>query len=237
MKVFRNARDRFNRHPKRNRGLAVAALTVLLGIAVAAGSIATNAEFVDAHSGTISGQLGHVQLAPSGGTGADHGDIAFPNKLKPGEVQTVTLSYTNVGSLNQDVWVVFNPTALSALNNLGTYGEVHIASNGTEVFASKNLNDNDSPQHCGSFSPTGCWPVPGAIKLASNVAPGDGGTWSFSFGYADKLSNNPPTDVDWNPYPIAGQVTVHDADGSGNGLPYQIVGVQAGGHAPVYTNH
>ena len=59
--------------------------------------------------------------------------------------------------------VFHDKAALPALNNLGTYGEVHVAAARTgtanaEIFASTNLNDRASS--CGPFSPSGCSPVP-----------------------------------------------------------------------------
>lgn len=207
--------------------MGLAAL-VIAAVCVAFGVNLTNATFSDTKSGTISGTLGSVHVTTAGGTGTDSLDFAFSN-LMPGVPQTATATYTNSGSGPEDVYVVFpNATALSALNTLGTYGSVHVLSNGTEVFGSNNLNDRSST--CGAFSSSGCNPLPGKILLASNVAPGASGTLKFTFGYASKLATQPPagTTAQFNQYPVAGQTTVKDADGSGSGLPYQVVAVEAG---------
>ncbi|MHB8564370.1 MAG: hypothetical protein ACYDDA_10605, partial [Acidiferrobacteraceae bacterium] len=83
-----------------------------------------------------------------------------------------------------------NATALSALNNLGSYGEVHISYSGPgevnsgDIFDSANLDDN--PAGCGSFSPSGCWPLLSQYKIATNLASGASGTITFSFSYPSK---------------------------------------------------
>lgn len=188
----------------------------------------TGAYFSDSHSGKISGTLGSIRIKPSGGAGPEGMNFTFAN-LMPGEPQTAHLEYQNTGTGNEDVWIVFNnETALSALNNLGTYGEVHLVGNGTEVFGSANLNDNETT--CGPFSPSGCWPLKKQYRVASNVAPGATGSVSFTFGYAGKLKTQPPEGVTaaFNQYPVPGQFKVNPTDGSGDGLPYQIVATQVG---------
>jgi hypothetical protein len=65
----------------------------------------------------------------------------------------------------------------------------------------------------------------------SHVAPGQSGSVSFTFQYAGKLKTQAPVGspaAPWNTYPIAGQVTTNAADGSGSGLPYQLVATQVG---------
>jgi hypothetical protein len=188
----------------------------------------TGAFFSDSHSGKISGTVGSIRITPSGGSGPDGTNFAFSN-LMPGEPQTARLVYENTGTSNEDVWIVFNnETALSALNNLGTYGEVHLSANGSEVFGSANLNDNETT--CGPFSASGCWPLQKQYKMASNVPHGGSGAILFSFGYAGKLKTQPPegTTAVFNQYPVPGQFHVKVADGSGDGLPYQIVATQVG---------
>lgn len=205
-------------------GLCVAALTACVIIA----SGITGAFFSDSHSGKISGTIGSIRVTPSGGTGPEGLNFSFDNLL-PGETQTAHMEYKNTGTGNEDVWIVFNnETALSALNNLGTYGVVHLVSNGSEVFGSANLNDNETS--CGPFSSSGCWPLKKQYRLASNVAPGGTGSASFTFGYTGKLKTQPPEGVTavFNQYPVPGQFKVNSADGSGDGLPYQIVATQVG---------
>ena len=185
---------------------------------IGAGVNATGAYFSDTKAGNISGTIGSIKVA------TDRTQIGFNNML-PGELQTVGDHYTNVGRNNADVWLVFNNAdALHALNNLGTFGEVHIASDGTEIFASQNLNDNLAPASgtCGPFTPAGCWPVPQQIKLASNVAPGGGGDWTFGFKYASKKQGGNLAEATpaWNYYPLGSTAN--------SGLPYQIVATQPG---------
>jgi hypothetical protein len=168
-------------------------------------------------------------------------DLAFTNLL-PGDPQTVSVAYQNTGLNPEDVWITFpNATALSALNDLGRYGTVHLTSSGYgavgDVFDSANLNDNSTT--CGPFSqsPGQCWPLPAQLQIASNVTPGNGGTFSFSFMYASKLSTQAPG-APWNTYPVPagpysasntnGQFTVNASDGTGAGLPYDIVATQVG---------
>jgi hypothetical protein len=205
-------------------GLCVAALAVV----IAHDTGVTGAFFNDSHNGKITGTVGSIRITPSGGEGPGGTNFAFSNLL-PGEPQTAHLVYENTGTGNEDVWIVFNnETALSALNNLGTYGEVHLAANGSEVFGSANLNDNETT--CGPFSSSGCWPLQKQYKVASNVAHGGSGSIAFTFGYSGKLKAQAPegTTAAFNPYPIPGQFKTNAADGSGNGLPYQIVATQVG---------
>lgn len=210
----------------RTKAVALAASVSLLGgVAwIAAGT--TGAYFSDTHSGTISGTIGSIRTAVSGGTGTDGTNFSFDNML-PGEPQTATVSYQNTGTNPEDVYIVFdNPTALSALNNLGTFGEAHLVANGSHLFDSANLNDRAST--CGAFVPSGCWPLASQYKVASNVAPGQGGYVSLTFDYTGKLTTQAPegTTAVFNSYPVPGQ---QNADGApGSGLPYQIVATQVG---------
>jgi hypothetical protein len=202
-------------------GVTLAALAAL----VIAATGMTGAYFSDTHHGDITGNIGSIKVTPSGGTGADGTDFTFANLL-PGEPQTATIQFQNTGLNAEDVWLVFdNATALSALNNLGRYGEVHV-SNGHELFASTNLNDRITT--CGTLSPAGCWPLPSTIKVADGVAPGAGGYVKFSFNYAGKLSSPAAEGQPFNVYPAPDQFTVNTADGTGSGLPYEIVATQVG---------
>jgi hypothetical protein len=209
------------------KGIALVASVALLGGAAWLAAGTTGAYFSDTHTGTISGTVGSIKVTPYGGSSANGTDLAFDDLL-PGTPQTVTLSYQNTGRNTEDVYIVFtNPTALSALNSLGTYGEVHLAADGNPLFDSANLNDRSST--CGPFAPSGCWPLQRSYLVKSNVIPGGTGTVTFSFEYASKLSGQgsgsavPP----WNTYPVPGQVTTVPGV-SGTGLPYSIVATQPG---------
>lgn len=173
-----------------------------------------------------------VKIDPSGGSGPDSMDIAFHNLL-PGSPQTVSVNYRNTGNVAESVWVRFpNSTALSALNTLGRYGSIHLSSTGGgsigDVFDSTDLNDNT--QTCGVFSKTGCWPLQQRYLIADSLAPGQSGSFSISFEFASAYSAQPTSNATagWNPYPTAGQTTVNKSDGTGTGLPYEIVAVLPG---------
>lgn len=203
--------------PKNNRRFraAVGAGSLALVAAGLIGSVnGSLAYFTDSQSGNVSGSVGSIKGAVS------QSSLAYTNLL-PGEVQTAEAYVRNTGLNNQDVWVVFDNTdALHALNDLGTYGEFHIASDGVAKFDSANLNDN-SGGGCGPISPAGCWPVPDKVKLASNVAPGDKVTFSFGFGYAGKLQTQTAQGGGvWNAFPKANPTS--------SGLPYKIVETQVG---------
>jgi hypothetical protein len=220
---------------------AIVGTAALLGGTAFVASGSTGAYFSDTHTGAISGTIGSIRITPSGGTASTDGslmDLAF-NDMLPGDPQTVTVNYQNTGSNPEDVYVVFpNATALSALNNLGTYGTVHVSSAGTgsvgDIFDSNNLNDNSVTCPVGSTTPPShpypCEPLPNELLIASNLTPGAGGTFSFTFNYASALSTQAPvgTTANWNTYPVSGQVTTNAGDGTGNGLPYEIVATQHG---------
>jgi hypothetical protein len=222
------------------RSAAIVGTVALLGGTAYVASGSTGAYFSDTHTGAISGTIGSIRVTPSGGTASADGslmDLAFSNLL-PGTPETVTVDYQNTGNNPEDVYIVFpNATALSALNNLGSYGTVHLSSTGYgsvgDVFDSANLNDNGTSCPVGSSSvqyPTPCEPLPSQLLIASNVTPGATGTFSFEFNYASKLSTQPApgTTAYWNTYPVSGQTTTNPSDGTGNGLPYEIVATQHG---------
>lgn len=205
------------------------AASILVAIATAIGGVAmTNASFSHTSNGAITGNLGSIQATDSGGTGADGIDYLFKNQL-PNEKQTATVHHKNTGKNAQDVWLTFpNATALSALNNLGTYGYIQVTVGNDVVFTSENLNDRAAT--CGTFSPSGCWPLPDKVQLASNLAVGQLVTAKITFKYAEKLTSQLPagTDAPFNTYPVAGQTTVKASDGTGSGLPIAVVATQRG---------
>jgi hypothetical protein len=219
----------------KSRGLALLATVALLGGTAWVATATTGAYFSDTHTGAISGTIGSIRVTPSGGTGGQSMDLQFSNML-PGVAQTVTVNYTNTGANTQDVWIVFNnATALSALNNLGHYGEASLSANGTALFHSTNLNDR--VETCGPFSPSGCWPLKSQYKVASNLAPGASGTASFTFNYDGVKTVTPPTAFNVFPASTQGYTVTHNkddqyvvntADGHGSGLPYSIVATQHG---------
>ncbi|WP_156109725.1 hypothetical protein [Cryobacterium sp. MLB-32] len=195
----------------------------------------TGAYFTDTAQGQVSGTVGSIKVAGTDGTGTDSLGLTFTNLL-PGTPQTVTSRYTNTGLNNQDVWVVFNnPEALHALNDLGTYGEFHLAANGTALLDSTNLSDGKSnvavtDNTCGPFGPSAglCNPLLPSYKLASDMAPGVSGNVSFTFAYAGKLvKQSEAGGGTWNAFPVA-QKNQPAPTIAGYGLPYQIVATQVG---------
>jgi len=173
-----------------------------------------------------------IAITASGGTGSSSTNLAFTGLL-PGIPQSVTLNYKNTGTSPEDVYVVFpNSTALSALNYLGQYGQVHLTSTGPgavgDAFDSSNLNDNLG--HCVHFSSSGCWPLLKQYEIARNIGPNSTGSFSFGFTFATAYNKQAPvgTTAYWNAYPVSGQTTVVSSDGSGAGLPYEIVATQPG---------
>lgn len=218
------------------RGAAVLGTVALLGGTAYVASGSTGAYFSDTHTGAISGTIGSIRITPSGGTASTDGslmNLAFSNML-PGTPETVTVDYQNTGNNPEDVYIVFpNATALSALNNLGSYGTVHLSSTGYgsvgDVFDSANLNDNTTSCPPGSTTPSHpipCAALPNQLKVDSNLAPGQTDTATFEFAYASKLTGT--GGGAWNTYPVAGQTTTNGSDGSGDGLPFAIVATQVG---------
>lgn len=218
-------------------GAGVTALALAGTLAVVA-SGTTGAYFSDTKSGGITGTVGSIHVSVSGqssdGVNGNGINLTYSN-LMPGAVQTVTFDFQNTGPVAQDVFMTFpNVPALHALNNLGTYGEVHVASSGTPLFDSANLNDGrtraDGTNSCGALTPAGCWPLPTSLKVASSVAPGASGVVTFSFGYASKLGNgsNGGTGGVWNSYPVLDAYGADTTPTPGTGLPVNVVATQVG---------
>jgi hypothetical protein len=201
---------------------------LLMGALVVMATGATGAYFSESKQGEISGTTGSIHVHTSGGSGPNGLLFNFKNLL-PGEPQSATVEFKNTGHNNQDVWVVFdNAEALHALNNMGHYGEVTIANPGGWVFHSANLNDNLPPASgtCGPFSPSGCWPLGEQYKVASNLAPGAGSWFKFTFGYTTHKGGigNSQEEMPFNTYPPE----VEPSEIVGSGLPYEVVATQVG---------
>jgi hypothetical protein len=161
---------------------------------LASAVVGTGAYFQDTEANNhITGTMGSIQIEGHDGSGANSLDAVFTNML-PGETHSKTLRYSNTGANDQDVWLVFKGPGLgtgdakTGINSLGTYGEVHVASNGSEKFASQNLNDNNTTCPVGVGSPA-CMPLPTKIKVAGALQPGQTGDFSFSFKPSEKFKN------------------------------------------------
>jgi hypothetical protein len=210
------------RRINRRTATIIVALLAAVGLAfVASGS--TNAYFEDVKQGGVTGTIGQVKISTEGGNAIDQPVFTWDDML-PGEPNSLTVKYTNKGTVPEDVWLMFpNLTALSALNSLGTYGSVTVSVNGTQVYANSNLNDKPN---------NGTTGLPAQLKLQEHLAVNHSGTFTFSFTYADKLGGVQGAATHstgggvFNTYPVPGQVTVRSGDGSGNGLPFAVAGVQ-----------
>jgi hypothetical protein len=212
---------------KKRLATLVGTLAAAVVVSLAA-SGATGAYFSDTKSGAITGTTGSLKVATSGGTGADGLNFVFDN-LMPGEPQTVTANYQNVGTGPQDVYLTFpDVAALHALNNMGTFGEVTVTdSSAGLLFHSVNLNDNrpDASGTCGTFSETGCWPLPVQLLIRSGLPKNATGSVSFTFSYPAKKTGG--QGLAWNIYPSPG-AQASDALTAGSGLPFKVVAVQVG---------
>lgn len=207
----------------KTRGLALLATVALLGGTAWIASGTTGAYFSDTHTGAISGSIGTIQIAANGDTGKALSNLSFTN-LMPGEAQAVTINYKNTGTSAQDVWITFpNATALSALNDLGSFGEVHLYSNGAAVFQSANLDDHTDT----CSDPVLCKPLPKQVVIARNVAPNATGTITFQFKYSIALDNNSQGTA-FNRYPVPSQFHGSTDTTHGTGLPFAIVAMQRG---------
>jgi len=221
------------------RVLTLVATIALLGGTAFVASGSTGAYFSDSVNGAISGSTGTILITPN--TTA----VSFSDLL-PGVPQTVTVNYQNTGNSTEDVYLDFNDvSSLSALNNLGHYGEVTISSSGdgnqgTEFFSS-NLDDLVGPgTECGTASNAQstvttagesgpgmlCWPLTTNYLLTKSLTPGDSGSFSFTFEYAPALGGSPTVSAPWNTYPVAGQT--YPGTTSGTGLPFTLVATQPG---------
>ena len=165
----------------------ISAATASVGLAAFAVA-GTGAYFTDSDSGTISGNLGSISVDGYGGGGENGLDIVVTNML-PGVANSATVKYANDGLNAQDVWVVFEDEGLAALNKLGRYGQVTVASNGTDVFYSANLNADATSCPPGAGPAPVCNPLPEQLRLATNVAPGAGGSMTFTFAPGAQFQN------------------------------------------------
>lgn len=190
----------------------------LAGVVAAIGSIAllvgpatgmTGAYFTDSQPGVINAATGGVHVQTSNLT------LNFAGLL-PGESQTKTIDYQNLGTGQQDIWLVL-PTGQAAWLNgmpgdpnipgaapLGRYG--HFAVTAPDgAFTSYNLasnrtGDTSAPCAVDQYGRGGSdaqvvdnttilpyCPVPNAILLSFGLNPTAKGTASVTFGYTKLL--------------------------------------------------
>jgi hypothetical protein len=184
---------------------SVGVTAALVGVA----ATGTGAYFSDSKQGVITGTAGTIKIQGHDGSGADALGIDF-TKLLPGEVQSKTVRYQNTGDSTQDVWVVFpqsflgdfnSHTDTGLINDRGRFAEIHIASNGVSRFDSANLNDDSGTCPPGAGDPA-CNPLPHAVKVASNLDPGQVGDWTFGFALTARNTGGQGAQVLSLPYTL-----------------------------------
>lgn len=237
-----------------NKRFVVIPLAVAAAASIAFVAANSGANFSASKSGTITGSVATVSVYAAGGGGADNLDIAFGTPLVPGQDQSVTTTFGNNGTVAEDIYVVFNnPDALHAINQLGTFGNAHMSvDTSPEFFGSANLNDGlqngaspAGPYFCSSPPPPpmgqlAVCPIPTTHLLVADVPVGATHTFTFTFGYADKLGSHAGMSVSsggglFNPYPVDSTGTVVAGLSVNNGLPYQFYAVPAGTTGPSIT--
>lgn len=182
------------------------AASVLAGASMLAMSVSgTGAYFTDSEGGNLTATSGHLNLNTTN-TWLNLSDLV------PGEDKATTVDFNVDASGKSDVWLVFDPNttgyaawtgakgdSLAPGGGLGRYGHVKISNGGAGMFESWNLQNlpaggtddvcavnadghgagrpatsvTDTPPLCG---------VPTAIKLASSLSTGEGGTLKIEFG-------------------------------------------------------
>ncbi len=205
----------------------LAAGAALVGTAVTG----TGAYFTDSENGGLNASSGHLRLNTT------DANLTFTD-LVPGEDKTHKIDFNVDASGVSDVWLVFDKNETGYANwtgakgdplapggGLGRYGHFEVANNAGTLFQSWNLqnvpagssevpcttNENghgqgrpatsvsDTPPLCG---------VPTAIKIASDLTSGDGGTLKMTFGITGR----------WKAQDVPNVASV----------PFKVVATQAG---------
>jgi hypothetical protein len=185
--------------------------TLAIGAALVGSAVTgTGAWFSDSHNGNVAASTGRLHLNTT------DTNLTFDNLVPGEyKTRNIDFNVSGDSSTNADVWLTFDPTDLGyakftgasgdALWNdggLGRYGHFAVSVNGgAPVFRSYNLQNGPAVDSCGidgngnggsdqqATSPTDTPPycgVPTAIKLASNVAPGQAATINLTFGPTGK---------------------------------------------------
>jgi hypothetical protein len=184
----------------------LAAGAALVGSAVTG----TGAWFSDSHNGNISAGTGRLHLNTT------DTNLTFDNLVPGEyKTRNIDFNLDGSSSTNADVWLTFDPNDTGYLKftgakgipawtdgGLGRYGHFAVSVNGgAPVFQSYNLQNGPASGSCGvdangnggstqqATSPTDTPPycgVPTAIRLASNVAPGQAATINLTFGPTGK---------------------------------------------------
>ena len=181
---------------------AAGVTAALVGTAVSG----TGAYFNDTADGTISSTFGSIEIDTTNTT------LSFPNML-PGETQSQTVGFTNVGVNPQDVWVVFDQddigdfdysTDTNLINDKGTYGAAVVKIGGTPVFLSNNMNDDPTVGHCPNqallLDPVACHGLPHMLLLQENLPAGGFRNMAFEYTPAAKYKvTNLPSNMPFMP--------------------------------------
>jgi len=88
------------------------------GLRLASG--ATGAFFSDAHSGTVTGTIGSILVTPTGPgpSGSVDSTLSFSlDGLLPGVPRSATINYQNTGENPEHIWIVFDSSTVTDLNN------------------------------------------------------------------------------------------------------------------------
>ncbi len=195
----------------------LAAGAALVGSAVTG----TGAWFSDSRDGNLSASTGRLHLNTS------NTNLTFDNLVPGEyKTRNIDVSLPGNNSTNSDVWLTFDGSDAAYLQfsgdkgntaypdgGLGRYGHFAVSVNGgAPVFQSYNLANGPAAQSCGvdgngnggssqqASSPADTPPycgVPTAIKLASNLSPGDVRTINLIFGVTGRWTaqNVPVTNV------------------------------------------
>jgi hypothetical protein len=207
---------------------ALGVSTVLVTTAVQG----TGAYFTATQDGSLSGSTGQITIAADSDTTTT---LSFDN-LIPGEYVNKTIGYTVDGDANVDTWLVFqdnyayckftggNDDTHCSGGGMGRYGHFAVQDNdGTTLFSSYNLanadgatpqsecadafghgsaqpasDENDTSNRCG---------VPLAIKLQSNLSPGNQANVTLTFG-------------------VTGRQTAQNQAAPPASVPFQLVATQ-----------
>jgi hypothetical protein len=166
---------------KAKKIIALVGAVVLVGALAAIAVGATGAYFQNIKAGTVTGDSGSITVATSGGSTNGTGGQNFTwAHMLPAVPNTATVTCTNSGANNEDVYLVLDATTLTALNSLGTFGECHINATTGDLFDSVNM---------------GFPALVADYKVGSNVAPG-GTCWvSFEFNWGANYTNQTPVSL------------------------------------------
>ena len=186
---------------------AVGVTAALVGAAVSG----TGAYFTDSEAGNLSATTGHLNL------NVTDTNLVLSD-LMPGTDKTQNIDYNVDTSGPSDVWLMFDPATagyqvFGGMNGLGRYGHFKVSnSGGSALFESYNLTTGPTSQSCyvdangnggSAVKPTSpedkppyCG-VPTAIKIASALTSGQGGTINVTFGITGKVTaqNTPYANV------------------------------------------